>query len=233
LWQFGDGITSTLPSPSYTYTTPGIYTVTLAVNGAGGADTLTQTNYITVFSEPQIDFSASLTAGVAPATVVFTNTSSGDYIESMWDFGDGITSTVPDPSHTYTTPGIYTVTLGIDGLGGMTILSRTNYLNIYAPLVASFTAPVTTGVAPLSVEFTNLSDGENLSSLWDFGDGLTSIQQTPVHTYTQAGRYTVTLTISGLGGTDVTSQTNYVVIEAAEVDKSDIQIFLPMILKEP
>ena len=56
--------------------------------------------------------------GIAPLTVVFSNTSSGGYAESLWDFGDGATSTEENPVHTYAAPGIYTVVLTVRGAGG-------------------------------------------------------------------------------------------------------------------
>jgi len=85
------------------------------------------------------DFTASPTKGVAPLTVTFTNTSTGDYTSSLWDFGDGITSTLTSPTHTYTAVGVYTVTLTVsDGVDASTI-TRPNYITVrygvYLPLV--------------------------------------------------------------------------------------------------
>jgi len=85
------------------------------------------------------DFTASPIEGVLPLTVTFTNTSAGDYISILWDFGDGITSTLVSPTHTYTVAGTYTVTLTVsDGIDTSTI-TRPNYItvrySVYLPLI--------------------------------------------------------------------------------------------------
>jgi PKD repeat protein len=85
------------------------------VAGAGGANTLTRTDYITVKSPPIANFQASLTTGQAPVTVVFTDISTGDIESWLWDFGDGSTSTAQHPTHTYTAAGAYSVRLTVAG----------------------------------------------------------------------------------------------------------------------
>lgn len=76
------------------------------------------------------DFTASPTSGIAPLTVTFTNTSSGDYDTTLWDFGDGITSTLDKPDHMYLAAGIYTVTLTVSGLGGLDTLTQANFITV-------------------------------------------------------------------------------------------------------
>jgi PKD repeat protein len=117
-WEFGDGTTSVEQHPSHTYTMAGRYTVRLTVAGAGGSNTLTQTEYITVTSPPVANFQASLTTGLTPLPVVFTDISTGDIQSWLWDFGDGSTSTAQHPTHTYTASGAYTVRLTVAGNGG-------------------------------------------------------------------------------------------------------------------
>ena len=213
LWRFGDGETSTLPNPTHTYTEAGVYTVTLTAGNAAGSDTVTRTHLITVNPVPvQADFTAAPTSGVAPLMVVFTNTSTGDYTIRQWDFGDGVTSALESPTHTYTAAGAYTVTLTVSGPGGTDTVTRTNYITVYAPVQADFTAAPIFGVAPLMVAFTNTSSGDYTISLWDFGDGVTGTLESPTHTYTAAGAYTVTLTVSGPSVTDALTRTNYITI---------------------
>lgn len=83
-------------------------------------------------TQPVADFTASPTSGFAPLTVVFTNTSTGYYTSSLWNFGDSQTSTLKNPGHTYEAAGTFTVTLTVSGSGGMDTLTCPNYIDIYA-----------------------------------------------------------------------------------------------------
>ncbi len=209
-WDFGDGATSTETNPAHTYAAPGVYTVTLTVSGPGGSGSEVKPGYITAYTPVQASFTVTPTAGAAPLAVQFTNTSTGDWAASLWDFGDAIASTLPSPTHTYATPGVYTVTLAASGLGGSDTVTRPGCITVYTPARADFLAAPPAGVIPLTVVFTNTSTGDFDSSLWAFGDGITSPLMSPVHTYTGAGLYTVTLTVSGLGGTGSKVVTNCV-----------------------
>jgi PKD repeat protein len=181
-------------------------------------------------------FTATPTAGVAPLSVGFTDTSLGDYSSRQWDFGDGETSTEQNPTHTYGTPGTYSVSLTVTGLGGSDTATQENYLTVTensnndnggnddnggngggggndpAP-VAGFTASSTSGAAPHTVSFTDDSTGEINSWAWDFGDGETSTEQNPTHTYSTAGSYEVTLTVTGPGGSDTATYSSIKVTE--------------------
>jgi PKD repeat protein len=170
------------------------------------------------------DFTASPASGPSPLMVTFTNTSTGEYITSRWDFGDGITSTLTSPTHTYTAAGIYTVTLTVgDGVDSNTV-TRTSYITVYTPVSADFTASPTSGIAPLTVVFTNTSTGDYTTSLWDFGDSITSTLTSPTHTYTAVGVYTVTLTVSGPGGSDTEAKAGYITVRYS--------VYLPLIMRK-
>jgi PKD repeat protein len=121
-WQFGDGVeSSTEQNPSYTYERPGVYTVTLTVTDSHGCfDTVVRTSYIAANPPPAASFDVSPTGGRMPLYVTLTDTSVADTsivatnrIEGWhWDFGDGVgSSSEQNPSYTYETPGLYTVTL--------------------------------------------------------------------------------------------------------------------------
>lgn len=214
-WNFGDASTSSnCANPTHTYSAAGVYTTTLTVDGALGPNTRTRTDYITVYSPAQADFSADPTSGIAPLEVNFTNLSSGDFDTCAWNFGDGGTSDLcAAPPHTYTTGGAVTVTLTISGAGGSDTLAQTNLIHIYTPVHADFSAAPVGGLAPLEVDFTNLSTGDFDTCDWNFGDGGTSDNCTdPTHTYSSAGAYTVVLTVSGPGGTDTRTQTSFITI---------------------
>lgn len=131
-WTFGDGGSSDECGDTvHIYTTHGVYNVSLTVSGAGGEDTQTKMNYISVYQPVQAEFSASPTSGVAPLQVTFTNLSSGDYDSCTWDFGDGGSSAVCDPPpNNYTTPGVYNISLTVNGLGGTDTQTRTDYITV-------------------------------------------------------------------------------------------------------
>ncbi|MBI5669851.1 MAG: PKD domain-containing protein [Chloroflexi bacterium] len=203
-WDFGDGTTSTDANPAHTYNNPGTYTARLTVVGPGGQNTAQQ--IITVTQKPNAPvagFVATPTSGNAPLTVQFTNQSTGQITSYRWDFGDGTQSDTQNPSHTYATPGTYTVTLTVTGPGGTDDAQGT--VTAAQPIAApdaAFTPNPAEGNAPLTVQFTNQSSGQNLTHVWDFGDGTTSNEVNPAHTYTNPGTYTVRLNVANEGGKD-------------------------------
>ena len=214
-WDFGDGASSTLQHPSHTYTETGTYAVQLTVSGSAGSQTLTKSEFITVTEPPPAaGFSATPMTGKAPLAVTFTDLSSGTISTWNWDFGDGETSTVQHPTHTYTTAGIYSVGLTVSGPLGSQTLTQQQLITVGDPApVAAFSGTPLSGVAPLPVTLTDLSSGPLTSWAWTFGDGGTSTDQHPQHTYTKAGRYAVQLTVTGPGGTKTVTKEQYVVVQ--------------------
>lgn len=133
LWSFGGGATGTLENPIHTYSTAGRFTVTLTVSGPGGVDSLSRSDYVTVYEPVVAEFSGVPTVGVVPLLVQFTNMSSGDYSNSLWHFGDRATSTLKHPMHLYTATGHYTVTLTANGSGGRDIAPKADYITVREP----------------------------------------------------------------------------------------------------
>ncbi len=129
-WDLGDGTTSTAQSAVKTYSTAGTYTVKLTVSNAGGSTTTSKTISATA-STPTANFTASSTSGVAPLPVTFSNTST-NAINYSWNFGDGITDTAQNPSHTYASAGNYTVTLTATGSSGTTPSTKTQTIAVSA-----------------------------------------------------------------------------------------------------
>ncbi len=201
-WSFGDGGTSSQQNPSHTYSAAGTYTVALTASNAGGQNTRTTPSCVSVtVAAPTANFSASPTSGPAPLTVAFTDTSSGSPTAWSWSFGDRATSTVQNPSHTYSAAGTYTVALTASNAGGPNTKTIAGCVSVTAaPPAASFSASPTSGTAPLAVAFTDTSSGSPTAWSWSFGDGNASSQQNPRHTYSAAGTYTVALTASNAGG---------------------------------
>lgn len=145
-------------------------------------------------SPPLADFSGYPREGCSPLTVSFSNLSIGASSWS-WDFGDGTTSTEQNPYHTYNDPGTYTVSLTAENQDYSDTKVEESYITVYscgAP-VAEFSGQPRNGCSPLRVCFANLS--QNATSWeWQFGDGTTSTEQNPCHTYRSPGTYTVVLT---------------------------------------
>ncbi|GAI98496.1 unnamed protein product, partial [marine sediment metagenome] len=119
-------------------------------------------------------------------------------------------------TYIYTAKGVYTVSLTVTGLGGTDTETKVDYITVYEAVGAAFSASPTAGQAPLTVKFRNQSSGDYDTWLWDFGDGSpTSSEQNPSHTYTAKGVYTVSLTVTGLGGTDTETKVDYITVYEA------------------
>jgi PKD repeat protein len=231
-WSFGDGGTTNInaKSVSHAYATAGTYTVTEIVSGPGGAATNTSVNYITALT-PSANFTATPTNGVIPLTVKFTDSSIGNITNWYWSFGDGATTNVATTTvfHTYTAAGTYTVTEVVSGPSGSLTNIQPNCITAQQPPPsAGFTATPTGGVAPLTVIFSDASTGGPISVWsWNFGDNTTVIVTNAYesHTYTTAGNYTVTETVSGPGGSSTETRINYITILSA-TEASQFQTWL-------
>ncbi len=215
-WTFGDGGTSTATNPNHNYTSGGTYTVTLTATNSCGNDIFTRTNYITVTCTPPVaGFVGSPTSGDYPLNVSFTDQSTGATSWS-WTFGDGGTSTQQNPSHNYTSAGIYTVALTVTNSCGNDTETKTDYITVTEPPcyppVADFIGSPTSGEYNLPVNFTDLSTNSPTSWSWTFGDGGTSMAQNPSHTYTAAGTYTVSLTATNSCGSDGETKIDYITV---------------------
>jgi PKD repeat protein/ligand-binding sensor domain-containing protein len=194
------------------------------------AEAVTPIETIREFTQFTLPHSAQFTAepitGTIPLTVTFTDLSTPwGWVESwQWDFGDGgpvITET--NPIHVYTTPGVYTVSLTTTvGLTTYTAI-KPNYITVTTAVMtptAVFSATPLIGVVPLTVTFTDQSTGTISTRTWDFGDGITQtiaitnyqLPITTTHTYTQAGVYTVSLTVAGPLGSDVLTKPYYITV---------------------
>jgi beta propeller repeat protein len=216
-WSFGDGTSSVEQNPVHVYSKTGKYTVKLTAKNAAGNNAVTKSNYITVnaLKPPVAAFSASPTSGKAQLNVTFTDKSTGSPTSWSWVFGDGSTSTLPNPVHTYSKAGKYTVRLTARNAAGSNTATRTNYISVGSSLgtaVGAFSASPTSGKAPLRVQFTDKSTGSPTSWRWVFGDGTSSTSKNPVHIYTKKGRYTVSLTIKNTQGSNTNSRSDYITV---------------------
>ena len=224
LWDFGNSSTSTVQNPTTTYFAPGTYTVKLTVTNANGNNTLTRTNYITVFASPTVDFNANNTVGCFPLPVQFTDLSTAGTGNTNtvfeWNFGDGAISIQQNPLHTYSSPGNFSVTLKVtNDKGCFKIFSKVSYIQVSAGVVTNFTNTVPLSCTPpANIDFTNASTGPgSLTYLWNFGDGTTSTLQNPSHTYIGTGSFNVTLTTTSTLGCSSTRIVNNAVVISPNV----------------
>jgi PKD repeat protein len=225
-WDFGDGQTSGSQNPSHLYQNVGTYTVTLTVKNNFGTDIRVRKDLITVGKGAAVDFTADTTTVGVGRIVTFTDLSANSPTQWIWDFGDGSTGTGSNPDHIYQATGVYDVTLTASNPSVTDSRTKNQYITVINIPRADFVADKTQGSAPMTIAFTDKTLNAPTSWKWDFGDGSTSADQNPSHTYTTLGTYTVTLTASNKDGVDSTTKTNYISTTLAPLAnfKADAQV---------
>jgi len=216
-WDFGDGNTSVAQYPTHVYATDGTFTTTLTVASFAGSSSTTATILVTpAVIAPVTSFTYVPTTGVTPLTVVFTDTSTNTPTSWSWDFGDGSTGVGVNPTHVYTAIGAHVVTLTTTNSAGSNTATSTVTVLIPA-VVAQFSESGITGPSPLTSTFVDQSSNSPTSWWWSFGDGGTSTDQNPTHTYTTPGTYLVSLTASNStgGSTSTADVANAIVVSPA------------------
>lgn len=214
-WNNGNGVNSNIQNPSFTYNTPGTYTISLTSQNTNLGCTGNSTKQIVVVPLPNPTFTANPTSGCAPLNVNFSNTSSSGS-NFQWDFGDGTTfnGSTP-PSHTYTTNGNFTVSLTSTGIFGCSNTTIQSNLIQTTPPLADFSSPIVNGCSPALINFIDNSATTDpiVNWLWDFGDGSTfNGQNPPAHSY-NSGQYNISLTITTQGGcSNTVTKPNYIQI---------------------
>ncbi|MDY6951132.1 MAG: PKD domain-containing protein [Thermodesulfobacteriota bacterium] len=177
----------------------------------------------------EVDFTASPRVGTSPFTVAFSGQATGDVTSWLWDFGDGGTSGLQNPSHEYVTVDcnqIYTVSLAVTGSGGGSgTETKVGYVTVNPLPVADFTTSRRRGRVPLTIDFTDRSAGAPSNWSWLFGDGQSSLEASPSHTYDSTGTYTVILEVSNDCGSDTETKAGYVsVTEKAAMPWSSLLV---------
>jgi gliding motility-associated-like protein len=191
LWDFGDGSTSNLATPSHVYNTQGTYTVKLAITTSSGCTEIqTMSSAVKVGSLPTADFTSDITTACADPGIQFINQST-NATEYLWQFSDGTSSTDKDPKHTFSGVGPISVTLTAINNGCKATIIKTNYATIL-PSVSKFDyAPDCNN--PLQYTFTDRSIQATTWN-WNFGDGSTfNGQSPPAHIFPASGSYNVSL----------------------------------------
>ena len=160
-------------------------------------------------------FKSTGSYGDSPLAVQFIDTSANSPTAWAWSFGDGGTSALQNPSHTYVSAGTYTVTMTATNSGGSSTSTQLDMITVeITGPVASFTANVTAGEPPFAVQFTDTSTNSPTSWYWSFGDGGTSDEQDPAYEYGDAGTYTVALTATNAAGSNTTTVKKYINVTA-------------------
>lgn len=203
-WSFGDGASGTGATTSHTFDADGTFTVSLTVTDDDGATGSTQQQVsVEALNVPPV---AAINVSCEELTCSFnglgSTDSDGEITAYAWEFGDGGTSAEAEASHTFASAGVYSVTLTVtddDGDTGDATQDVTVALDNMAP-EAAMDVTCTGLVCEFDGTESSDPDGTITSYSWDFGDGETSTEATPNHTFAGAGSYSVSLTVTDDGG---------------------------------
>lgn len=231
-WEFGDpgNGTSTLANPTFIYSSPGCYDVTLIATNALGSDTFTQTCFIEIFPQPTPGFILDATEGCVPLTVTFTDTSvanSGVISNVQWTLSDGSPGSGLSPSFTFLAPDTIGVVMTVTNSQGCQRTSVfPNVITIFDGPVANFSVNTNSAcISPLTVNFTNttqVNGASNPSYEWLFPGGTPATSNAvtpPPITYNAQGQYDVTLIVTSANGcTDTLVQPNLIGIGGVIAD---------------
>lgn len=206
-WDFGDGTSGDSQNPTHTYARPGVYLVTQYIaTSTGCTSSSTQAVYAgggEVVPPPSCQ--AMLTFVQKPNnpnTIEFKNLSFGNISSILWEFGDGYTSTEKNPTHTYSSNGVFFVRLTIRSTDCESTASMVLFIDpnaIYENECNALFLPALF-IDSLQVAFRNMSSTDAKDFKWSFGDGTTSTDFAPLHVYREKGIYEVTLTITTANG---------------------------------
>ena len=219
-WDFDSNGTVDQTGPcttEHTFSSPGVFTVTLLVTGPGGTATASQAITVNANTPPSLTITAPANGASFPATTTVTFTATANDGEDgnlasdiNWSSSaDGTIGSGASISVSTLSVGSHTITASVTDSGGAPAASSINITvtpaQPAAPVAGFTRIPPLGGFAPLAVSFTDTSTGDVTSWSWNFGDGNSSTAQSPSHTY-GAGGFTITLTVTGPGGTDSFSQ---------------------------
>ena len=217
-WNFGDLNVATSQDPVHQYNLGGTYSVSLLTRTNVGCTNTFTTNV--VIDKPTANFTSSPNKCKGTA-VNFTSVSTfpgGSIASWAWSFGDNLTSTLQNPTHTYSTAGTFTVKLIVtSNTGSKGTISKTIVVN-NKPIV-QFEGDNLSGCSPLNVNFTDLSTTDTGSTYyWDFGDYIISADQSPSHTFLSSRSYSIKQVVTAPGGCkDSLIKTSYITVLNAPV----------------
>jgi gliding motility-associated-like protein len=225
-WNFGDGSTSVQSNPYHVYSNSGNYQVLyIGENQFGCKDSAVIS--ISVFPSPTASFSTINQSNCEiPASVFINNTSTGA-LSYQWDFGNGTTSNQVNPIVNYYQPGFYNIELSATNQYGCIDSSSAIIQIVDSPVYANFIVTPLEGCAPLTIQIQDSSIGAT-SYQWNFGDGTSSQQTSPQHTYFIPGSYPIQLVVSNSFGCNDTA--NWAVpIEVFPVPQAGFTLLPPVV----
>lgn len=194
IWNFGDGSPiSNEFEPQHTFTEPGSYTISLISYDSLSCN-LADTAYLFIDVGSADAFTPSFSHEIdcETSTVTLTNETGAPFLDYVWDMGDGTTYNTENAVHTYDELGVYNIVLtATDNACDNTEIAEQE-VEIFGALIAEIGNEQVIACQEVEVQFENLSNGE--SYIWDFGDGTTSEDINPTHTFFGPGIFEVTLT---------------------------------------
>ena len=199
LWDIGGstGVVNTQDPNldiSSSYSSGGNYTASLIVEDVEGCThTKTISNFVNVFQIPTPDIGFDLLSSCQlPWEIQFLNNNADPTVTYSWDFGNGTTSEGPNPpSVSYTEVGEYDITIFMQSGDCRDTLTLNNFID--TDVTANFTYTPSPSCENTPIQFTDISVIEAESVLWNFGDGTTSTESNPIHTFQSDGCYDVSL----------------------------------------
>jgi gliding motility-associated-like protein len=228
-WDFGDGTTSTLANPPpHVYAAPGNYIVKLAIKGLDGCSSDTLKKTFVIGDYPTADFVVYDTcAGNPPRVIDRSQVIFGIVSEWQWSVDGNVMSTSQQPNLTGLANGIHTLTLVVKSNNGCTSAPLSKQFNIQRRPVFEVEAANTCLNVPVAFTARQLDNAYVISEWnWTFGDGQTSTEQNPFHTYTSQGNYNVSVTAIGDNGCSTTLNSLQVMIHPAIANAGEDKIVI-------
>ena len=217
-WNFGDGSTGTGVSPTHSYTVPGTYTVSLTITNASNL-TATATATAIIAGQPPVANAGGPYTSKTETAISFNGSGSsdpqGETLTYTWNFGDSSTGTGVSPTHTYTAPGTYIVSLIVADTSKLTSTASTTAVIAAQPPTANAGGPYNGGIgAIISFNGKGSSDpqGEPLTYAWNFGDGTTGTGAISTHAYTAPQTYNVSLIVTNTSNLTATTTTTAAIV---------------------
>jgi len=195
LWDFGDGNISNAQNPYHIYNQPGANYVTLiAYNSLGCTSNKTHPIPIEIHSKPNGLISSDLTLVCDTTSSVTFNANSASSVNTVWNFGDGITSSGLTASHTYATEGVYPVSAIITDINGcQNTINKFDNIVVKQSLTPVITYSDSIGCSPLSITLENITENTQVTN-WTIG-GLPFSGQNIIHTFTDTGAHDILVTV--------------------------------------